>query len=180
MKVKDEGKFSHDLVNESSPPWGKTAQQLWGQGGLPPASYLPKGLELCAISSWKKLWEEHQVAMCCSHVQDMLRRVQRCRTAALVVRPLQPGFPLHSGHWLLLQPPDHFRVCLLFSAKPVPTIVGSFYRLEWNEALCCPIFDDHTAFLFPMFHQSLEEFPEQPPLFSAPSSLTSVLSLGSS
>lgn len=174
MKVKDEGKFSQDLVNEISPPWGKT-QQLWGQGGLPPASCLSEGVEPRPISSWKKLWEEHQLAKCCSHVQDMLRGVQRCRTAALVVCPLQSGFPLRGGHWLLLQPPDHFRVCLLFPAKPVPTIVGSFYRLEWNEALCHPIFDDHMALLFPTLHQSLEEFPEQPQLFSAPSSLASVL-----
>ena len=166
-----EGKFHHDLGSESSSPWGKAAQEPWGEDGLPPASRFPEGVELCPVSSWKELWQELRVAAAVP-----------TRTCSELFRGAdqQLWWYVLSSQVLLFMAATGcscslltLLVCFLFPAKPFLATWALFYRLlSETEPFACQLLMTTCLSFSPCFSKASRHSPN-----SLPSSLPLPLSL---
>lgn len=168
--------FSHDLVSESSPTWGKAAQQPWGQGGLPPASCLPKGVELCPVSSWKKLWEGFCVAICCSH-RDKSSEEQTGSSGGYVLSRQVFLFMVATGcSCNLLTILES--VCFFKLSHSLPSWAFFYRLLSETEPFACQLLMIIWLSFLPCFSKASRNSPNC--LSPSLPPLTSLLNLGSS
>lgn len=142
---------------------GKTAQQGGDRVACHQLPASQKGLNHVPFPARSSCDRSFQWQYVLFH-QGMFIGTWRSKRAALVVSPLQTGFPLQGGL---------FRVCC-FQLSHSLLLWAFFYRL-WREMepFACQLLMTKWLSFFPYF--SIEEFPKQPPLFSTPSPLTSLL-----